>query len=100
MVMGTGWLAKAQTLIILSSMAHPSIFISSFHTPTNATTANSDVPSTTTVNGIDLVTSFLTIVILGVGLNAKPDLTIEAWAYQKALERTEAQKQFVNRRRC
>ncbi|KAJ3696638.1 hypothetical protein LUZ61_000343 [Rhynchospora tenuis] len=33
------------------------------------------------------VTSFLTIVILGVGLNAKPDLTIETWAHQKALER-------------
>ncbi|KAK9289421.1 hypothetical protein L1049_007576 [Liquidambar formosana] len=38
------------------------------------------------------VTSFLTIVILGVGLNAKPDLTIETWAHQKALERLEAQK--------
>ncbi|KAL0404955.1 UNVERIFIED_CONTAM: hypothetical protein Sradi_2136300 [Sesamum radiatum] len=35
------------------------------------------------------VTSFLTIVILGVGLNAKPDLTIETWAHQKALERLE-----------
>ncbi|KAJ3694668.1 hypothetical protein LUZ60_000045 [Juncus effusus] len=33
------------------------------------------------------LTSFLTIVILGVGLNAKPDLTIETWAHQKALER-------------
>lgn len=33
------------------------------------------------------VTSFLTVVILGVGLNAKPDLTIETWAHQKALER-------------
>ncbi|KAK7266210.1 hypothetical protein RIF29_18852 [Crotalaria pallida] len=33
------------------------------------------------------VTSFLTIVILGVGLNAKPDLTIETWAHEKALER-------------
>ncbi|XP_041026231.1 uncharacterized protein LOC121266469 [Juglans microcarpa x Juglans regia] len=33
------------------------------------------------------ITSFLTIVILGVGLNAKPDLTIETWAHQKALER-------------
>uniref|UniRef100_A0A165YGN5 Uncharacterized protein n=2 Tax=Daucus carota subsp. sativus TaxID=79200 RepID=A0A165YGN5_DAUCS len=38
------------------------------------------------------VTSFLTIVILGVGLNAKPDLTIETWAHQKALERLEAQQ--------
>ncbi|WCJ33932.1 hypothetical protein M5689_015265 [Euphorbia peplus] len=38
------------------------------------------------------VTSFLTIVILGVGLNAKPDLTIETWAHQKALERLEAEK--------
>lgn len=35
------------------------------------------------------VTSFLTIVILGVGLSAKPDLTIETWAHQKALERLE-----------
>ncbi|AES60625.1 putative NADH:ubiquinone reductase (H(+)-translocating) [Medicago truncatula] len=33
------------------------------------------------------ITSFLTIVILGVGLNAKPDLTIETWAHDKALER-------------
>ncbi|CAL9104097.1 unnamed protein product, partial [Musa textilis] len=33
------------------------------------------------------VTSFLAIVILGVGLNAKPDLTLETWAHQKALER-------------
>ncbi|XP_027366845.1 uncharacterized protein LOC113873074 [Abrus precatorius] len=33
------------------------------------------------------ITSFLTIVILGVGLNAKPDLTIETWAHEKALER-------------
>ncbi|KAL6958922.1 hypothetical protein U1Q18_040268 [Sarracenia purpurea var. burkii] len=38
------------------------------------------------------ITSFLTIVILGVGLNAKPDLTIETWAHQKALERLEAQQ--------
>ncbi|KAL7138540.1 hypothetical protein ABFS83_10G170600 [Erythranthe nasuta] len=35
------------------------------------------------------ITSFLTIVILGVGLSAKPDLTIETWAHQKALERLE-----------
>ncbi|KAL3533862.1 hypothetical protein ACH5RR_007383 [Cinchona calisaya] len=35
------------------------------------------------------ITSFLTIVILGVGLNAKPDLTLETWAHQKALERLE-----------
>ncbi|KAF7129477.1 hypothetical protein RHSIM_Rhsim10G0114900 [Rhododendron simsii] len=28
------------------------------------------------------LTSFLTIVILGVGLNAKSDLTIETWAHQ------------------
>ncbi|KAE9590405.1 hypothetical protein Lal_00028108 [Lupinus albus] len=33
------------------------------------------------------ITSFLTIVILGVGLNAKPDLTIETWAHDKALQR-------------
>ncbi|XP_057449663.1 uncharacterized protein LOC130740947 [Lotus japonicus] len=33
------------------------------------------------------ITSFLTIVILGVGLNAKPDLTMETWAHEKALER-------------
>ncbi|KAF3779376.1 hypothetical protein EJ110_NYTH41599 [Nymphaea thermarum] len=33
------------------------------------------------------VTAFLTVVILGVGLNAKPDFTIETWAHQKALER-------------
>ncbi|KAJ6749753.1 hypothetical protein OIU85_000392 [Salix viminalis] len=38
------------------------------------------------------ITSFLTIVILGVGLNAKPDLTIETWAHQKALERLEMEK--------
>ncbi|KAI5583919.1 hypothetical protein POPTR_006G056900v4 [Populus trichocarpa] len=38
------------------------------------------------------ITSFLTIVILGVGLNAKPDLTIETWAHQKALERLETEK--------
>ncbi|CAL1385035.1 unnamed protein product [Linum trigynum] len=38
------------------------------------------------------LTSFLTIVILGVGLNAKPDLTIETWAHQKALERLEMEK--------
>ncbi|XP_076905822.1 uncharacterized protein LOC143561709 [Bidens hawaiensis] len=38
------------------------------------------------------VTSFLTIVILGVGLNAKPDLTLETWAHQKAIERLEAQR--------
>lgn len=37
------------------------------------------------------VTSFLTIVILGVGLSAKPDLTIETWAHHKALERLEAE---------
>uniref|UniRef100_A0A0D3H8A4 NADH-ubiquinone oxidoreductase ESSS subunit n=1 Tax=Oryza barthii TaxID=65489 RepID=A0A0D3H8A4_9ORYZ len=49
------------------------------------------------------VTSFLTVVILGVGLNAKPDLTLETWAHQKALERlqqqelasAEAQAEFV-----
>jgi len=38
------------------------------------------------------VTSFLTVVILGVGLNAKPDLTIETWAHQKALERLQQQE--------
>ncbi|XP_021894056.1 uncharacterized protein LOC110811791 [Carica papaya] len=38
------------------------------------------------------ITSFLTIVILGVGLNAKPDLTIETWAHKKALERLEMEK--------
>ncbi|KAG2285111.1 hypothetical protein Bca52824_029235 [Brassica carinata] len=38
------------------------------------------------------VTSFLTIVILGVGLNAKPDLSIETWAHQKALERLEMER--------
>ncbi|XP_059669562.1 uncharacterized protein LOC132314757 [Cornus florida] len=42
------------------------------------------------------ITSFLTIVILGVGLSAKPDLTIETWAHQKALERLEAQKLTVS----
>lgn len=41
------------------------------------------------------ITSFLTIVILGVGLNAKPDLTIETWAHQKALERLQQQQQTV-----
>lgn len=29
------------------------------------------------------VTSFLTVVILGVGLNAKPDLTLETWAHHR-----------------
>ncbi|GKC04951.1 hypothetical protein Tco_0996561 [Tanacetum coccineum] len=38
------------------------------------------------------VTSFLTIVILGVGLNAKPDMTLETWAHQKALERLQAKE--------
>ncbi|KAL9411884.1 hypothetical protein AB3S75_045479 [Citrus x aurantiifolia] len=38
------------------------------------------------------ITSFLTVVILGVGLNAKPDLTIETWAHQKALERLQMEK--------
>ncbi|CAN1170581.1 hypothetical protein LINPERHAP2_LOCUS29079 [Linum perenne] len=38
------------------------------------------------------ITSFLTIVILGVGLNSKPDLTIETRAHQKALERLEMEK--------
>ncbi|GKC07374.1 hypothetical protein Tco_0998984 [Tanacetum coccineum] len=38
------------------------------------------------------VTSFLTIVILGVGLNAKPDMTLETWAHQKALEMLQAKE--------
>ncbi|KQJ90742.1 uncharacterized protein LOC100823109 [Brachypodium distachyon] len=38
------------------------------------------------------VTSFLTVVILGVGLNAKPDLTLETWAHEKALERLKQQE--------
>ncbi|RWV92409.1 hypothetical protein GW17_00045220 [Ensete ventricosum] len=38
------------------------------------------------------VTSFLTIVILGVGLNAKAELTLETWAHQKALERLQQQQ--------
>ncbi|XP_068657312.1 uncharacterized protein [Aristolochia californica] len=38
------------------------------------------------------ITSFLTVVILGVGLNAKPDFTIETWAHKKALERLENEK--------
>uniref|UniRef100_A0A0D9XF21 NADH dehydrogenase [ubiquinone] 1 beta subcomplex subunit 11, mitochondrial n=1 Tax=Leersia perrieri TaxID=77586 RepID=A0A0D9XF21_9ORYZ len=38
------------------------------------------------------VTSFLTVVILGVGLNAKPDLTLETWAHEKALERLQQQE--------
>ncbi|KAF7147134.1 uncharacterized protein LOC131320803 [Rhododendron vialii] len=41
------------------------------------------------------LTSFLTIVILGVGLNAKPDLTIETWAHHKALERLEQAQQLA-----
>ncbi|KAG8047754.1 hypothetical protein GUJ93_ZPchr0008g14141 [Zizania palustris] len=41
---------------------------------------------TATQGGHD-ITSFLTVVILGVGLNAKPELTLETWAHQKALER-------------
>ncbi|GFQ00758.1 hypothetical protein PHJA_002219700 [Phtheirospermum japonicum] len=36
-----------------------------------------------------VTSSFLTVVILGVGLSAKPDLIIETWAQQKALERLE-----------
>ncbi|XP_074306963.1 uncharacterized protein LOC141642158 [Silene latifolia] len=39
------------------------------------------------------VTSFLTIVILGVGLSAKPDLTLETWAHGKALEQLKAEAQ-------
>ncbi|KAG1327258.1 hypothetical protein COCNU_01G011920 [Cocos nucifera] len=42
------------------------------------------------------ITSFLTIVILGVGLNAKPDLTLETWAHQKALERLQQQQQVAS----
>ncbi|GFY93647.1 hypothetical protein Acr_09g0000930 [Actinidia rufa] len=38
------------------------------------------------------ITSFLTIVILGVGLNAKPDLTLETWAHQQALQRLQAKQ--------
>ncbi|CAA7407223.1 unnamed protein product [Spirodela intermedia] len=38
------------------------------------------------------ITSFLTIVILGVGLNAKPDFTLETWAHEKALERLQNQQ--------
>ncbi|KAI8558978.1 hypothetical protein RHMOL_Rhmol04G0138400 [Rhododendron molle] len=38
------------------------------------------------------LTSFLTVVILGVGLNAKPDLTIETWAHKKALQCLQAQQ--------
>ncbi|XP_058114326.1 uncharacterized protein LOC131257545 [Magnolia sinica] len=37
------------------------------------------------------ITAFLTVVILGVGLNAKPDFTLETWAHKKALERLESQ---------
>ncbi|ERN11684.1 uncharacterized protein LOC18439885 [Amborella trichopoda] len=37
------------------------------------------------------VTAFLTVVILGIGLNAKPDLTLETWAHNKAIERLDAQ---------
>uniref|UniRef100_A0A0E0EN85 NADH dehydrogenase [ubiquinone] 1 beta subcomplex subunit 11, mitochondrial n=1 Tax=Oryza meridionalis TaxID=40149 RepID=A0A0E0EN85_9ORYZ len=33
------------------------------------------------------VTSFLTVAILGVGLSAKPDLTLETWVHHKALDR-------------
>ncbi|KAF3442595.1 hypothetical protein FNV43_RR16511 [Rhamnella rubrinervis] len=42
------------------------------------------------------ITSFLTIVILGVGLQAKPDLTIETWAHKKALERLELENMAVS----
>ncbi|KAI3840494.1 hypothetical protein MKW98_018435 [Papaver atlanticum] len=38
------------------------------------------------------ITGFLTVVILGVGLNAKPDLTIETWAHKEALKRLENQQ--------
>ncbi|KAF6158637.1 hypothetical protein GIB67_040151 [Kingdonia uniflora] len=38
------------------------------------------------------LTGFLTVVILGVGLTAKPDMTIETWAHEKALERLENQR--------
>ncbi|KAF9593246.1 hypothetical protein IFM89_021002 [Coptis chinensis] len=44
------------------------------------------------------ITSFLAIVILGVGLNAKPDFTIETWAHKKALERLESQKALENQK--
>ncbi|XP_047064558.1 uncharacterized protein LOC124672364 [Lolium rigidum] len=39
---------------------------------------------------------YLTVVILGVGLNAKPDLTIETWAHQRALERLQQQELAVS----
>ncbi|XP_078438312.1 uncharacterized protein LOC144708746 [Wolffia australiana] len=42
------------------------------------------------------ITSFLTIVILGVGLNAKPDLTLETWAREKALERLQNQQSPIS----
>ncbi|KAL1533963.1 hypothetical protein AAHA92_15756 [Salvia divinorum] len=35
------------------------------------------------------LTSFLTIIILGVGLSAKPNFTMETWAHQKDLDRLE-----------
>ena len=38
------------------------------------------------------ITSFHTVVMLGVGLNAKPDLTLETWAHHKALERLQQQE--------
>ena len=42
------------------------------------------------------ITSFLTIVILGVGLNAKPDLSIETWAHEKALERLKMENMGIS----
>jgi hypothetical protein len=35
------------------------------------------------------ITGVLSVVILGVGLTAKPDTTIETWAHKKAVERME-----------
>lgn len=35
------------------------------------------------------ITGVLSVIILGVGLNAKPDTTIETWAHKKAMERLE-----------
>ncbi|GLJ21496.1 hypothetical protein SUGI_0397050 [Cryptomeria japonica] len=39
------------------------------------------------------ITGVLAVLILGVGLNAKPDTTIETWAHKKALERLQQQQQ-------
>nr|GLL31491.1 clustered mitochondria protein-like [Ipomoea trifida] len=44
------------------------------------------------------VTSFLTIVILGLGLNATPDHTLETWAHQEAIRQNALQLEEKEKR--